>query len=269
MRVVQSSMRVVQSCVRVAGGHGCVKTPMEIVICLSPCFHFDAIEEALCNAVYHHSYEVREPIEVRILPDRITVTSFPGPDRSIQKEDMEQYHFLARRYRNRRIGELLKELDLTEGRGTGIPKILRKVEANGSPIPRFLTDDDRTYFIVEFPIHPDFLPKNIIEEKSSEKRLKKGSEKKAGKISIKASVKGLEKKKSSEKNLEKGSEKNLDDSYNKILILIQKTPNLTIRELSEELNISTRSIEKHINTLKKAGKLKRMGSRKEGWWKVM
>ena len=99
--------------------------------------------------------------------------------------------------------------------------------------------------------------------------MKKGSEKKAGKISIKASVKGLEKKKSSEKNLEKGSEKNLDGSYNKILILIQKTPNLTIRELSEELNISTRSIEKHINTLKKAGKLKRMGSRKEGWWKVM
>ncbi|MCP5105721.1 MAG: transcriptional regulator, partial [bacterium] len=109
-------------------------------------YPFAAIEEALCNAVYHRSYEIREPIEVRILPDKITVTSFPGPDRSIKKEDIEQFRFLARRYRNRRIGEFLKELDLTEGRGTGIPKILRKIEANGSPFPRFITDDDRSYF---------------------------------------------------------------------------------------------------------------------------
>ncbi|MCP4218324.1 MAG: hypothetical protein GY765_27050 [bacterium] len=120
-------------------------------------YPFEAVEEVLCNAVYHRSYEIREPIEVRVLPDRLTVTSFPGPDRSITREDMKQYRFLARRYRNRRIGELLKELDLTEGRGTGIPKILRRIKANGSPIPRFITDEDRTYFHVEFLIHPDFL----------------------------------------------------------------------------------------------------------------
>ncbi len=32
--------------------------------------------------------------------------------------------FISRRYRNRRIGEFFKELKLTEGRSTGIPKIL-------------------------------------------------------------------------------------------------------------------------------------------------
>lgn len=224
-------------------------------------YPFAAIEEAVCNAVYHRSYEIREPIEVRILPDRITVTSFPGPDRSIAKEDMEQYRFLARRYRNRRIGEFLKELDLTEGRGTGIPKILRKVEANGSPLPRFITDDDRTYFIVEFPIHPDFLSESIME--------KDGSEKNSEKVLSKASVKGSRKNVDSEKNIEKGSEKKPDGSSGRILVLVQKAPNLTIRKLSEELNISTRAVEKHIDSLKKAGKLKRMGSRKEGWWKVV
>lgn len=40
-------------------------------------------------------------------------------------------------YRNRRIGESLKELNLTEGRGTGIPKILRAMTANGSSPPQF------------------------------------------------------------------------------------------------------------------------------------
>lgn len=47
-----------------------------------------------------------------------------------------------------------KELDLTEGRGTGIPKILKAIKKNGSPLPRFETDDDRTYFLTVFPIHP-------------------------------------------------------------------------------------------------------------------
>jgi ATP-dependent DNA helicase RecG len=67
--------------------------------------------------------------------------------------DLETGRFAARRYRNRRIGQFLKELKLTEGRGTGIPKILKAMKANGSLKPRFETDDDRTFFIATFPIH--------------------------------------------------------------------------------------------------------------------
>ena len=123
-------------------------------------YPFSAIEEGLCNAVYHRSYETREPIEVRILPDRISILSFPGPDRSITDHDMRNYLFLSRRYRNRRVGEFLKELDLTEGRGTGIPKILRAVKENRSPLPKLMTDKDRTYFVAEFPIHSTFTLKD-------------------------------------------------------------------------------------------------------------
>ena len=63
-----------------------------------------------------------------------------------------------RRYRNRRIGEFLKELDLAEGRSTGVPKILRAMRNNGSPAPSFETDDDRTWFLVRLPAHPSFRP---------------------------------------------------------------------------------------------------------------
>ncbi len=116
-------------------------------------YPFDALEEALVNAVYHRSYEIREPVEVRILPDHVTITSYPGPDRSIKLSDLQSGSFISRRYRNRRIGEFLKELNLTEGRGTGIPKILMAMTANGSPPPRFETDEDRTYFVSYFPAH--------------------------------------------------------------------------------------------------------------------
>lgn len=120
-------------------------------------YPFPALEEALCNAVYHRSYEIREPVEVRILPDSITIGSFPGLDRSIRDQDIREFRFISRRYRNRRVGEFLKELEMTEGRGTGIPKMLREIEKNGSPKPIFHTDDDRTFFMAEFPVHPVFV----------------------------------------------------------------------------------------------------------------
>lgn len=64
---------------------------------------------------------------------------------------------VSRRYRNRRIGDFLKELKLVEGRNTGIPTILRAMEANGSGLPVFETDKDRTFFTVILPIHKEFL----------------------------------------------------------------------------------------------------------------
>ena len=42
-------------------------------------FPYDAIEEALSNAVYHKSYEIGSPIEVQIWEDKIEILSFPGP----------------------------------------------------------------------------------------------------------------------------------------------------------------------------------------------
>jgi ATP-dependent DNA helicase RecG len=117
-------------------------------------YPYVAIEEALVNAAHHRCYDIREPIEVQILPDEVIITSQPGPDRSISMSDLKKDHFVSRRYRNRRIGEFLKELDLVEGRGTGIPKIMRAIRKNKSPRPIFETDEDRTYFAVKFPIHP-------------------------------------------------------------------------------------------------------------------
>ena len=67
---------------------------------------------------------------------------------------------VIRRYRNRRIGEFLKELDLTEGRSTGIPKILRVMRENGSPTPIFETDDETSYFLIRLPIHAVALKDN-------------------------------------------------------------------------------------------------------------
>jgi len=108
----------------------------------------------LVHAVYHRGYDVREPVEVSITREELTVVSYPGPDRSLKQEELSTGRAMSRRYRNRRIGEFLKELDLTEGRGTGVPKILRAMRDNGSPPPLFKFDEDHSYFATVLPIHP-------------------------------------------------------------------------------------------------------------------
>ena len=122
---------------------------------------FAAVEEALSNAVYHKGYDVREPIEVRVEPDRMIIVSHPGADRSISQEGLREYRVFSRRYRNRRIGEFLKEMHLTEGRNTGFRKIRNALRNNGSPEPLFETDEERTYFATTLFFHPDFVKTGI------------------------------------------------------------------------------------------------------------
>jgi len=116
-------------------------------------YPFAAVEEAVVNAVYRRSYEPREPVEVRVSPDRIEVVSYPGPDVSIRMAALNGGWLVKRRYRNRRIGNFLKVLDLTEGRCTGIPTMRTALAEIGSPPPRFDTDEARTYFFVELLVH--------------------------------------------------------------------------------------------------------------------
>ena len=55
----------------------------------------------------------------------------------------------------------MKELDLTEGKSTGIPTIQEELRNNGSPKAAFETDDERRAVTVEIPIHPDFLVEQV------------------------------------------------------------------------------------------------------------
>lgn len=47
------------------------------------------------------------------------------------------------------------ETTATEGRSTGISKILKVMKGNGSPPPEFKTNDDRSYFLIRLPVHPE------------------------------------------------------------------------------------------------------------------
>ena len=122
-------------------------------------YPLSALRETLVNAVYHRGYaaDQPEPTKVHLYPGRIEIISYPGPVRGI-----EAHHLLPGASappvpaRNRRIGELLKELGLAEGRLTGMPKVFQAMADNGSSVPRFQFDEQRTYFQATLPAHPEY-----------------------------------------------------------------------------------------------------------------
>jgi len=121
-------------------------------------YPYQAFEEAVVNALYHRDYQEREPVEITIEPTHVDILSYTGPDRSISAEAIKAAKKLkARRYRNRRLGDFLKELDLTEGRATGIPSIQKALKENGSANASIETDDDRTYFLITIPCREDMV----------------------------------------------------------------------------------------------------------------
>ena len=153
-----------------------------------------------------------------------------------------------RRYRNRRLGDFLKELDLTEGRSTGVPTIQAKLAENGSPRAIFETTDDRLTFLVTIPVHEGCSESSEMNSNSSE-------------TDILGSERGSETKtKSSERSSE---------TKDLIIDIIKQDPHIPAAEIAMQLNMSSRGIEKQIRKLRELGKIKRTGGRFGGYWEIV
>jgi ATP-dependent DNA helicase RecG len=125
-------------------------------------YPFQALEEALANAVYHKDYQDGKPVEIHVFPDRIEILSYPGPVSPIDNESLKMERIISRSNRNRRIGDFLKELGLTGGKTTGIPLIRKLMKENGSPEPEFYTDEDRTFFLLTLPCHSEWMKSEFL-----------------------------------------------------------------------------------------------------------
>jgi len=183
-----------------------------------------------------------------ILPDCIEIINQGGPDRSVKLDEMQKGIIRNKRYRNRRIGDFLKELDMTEGRGTGIPIIRREIAKNGSPEPRFETDDNYSYFITTLPIHLVFLiddgginggVKNINNQEDKMNEL------------IYGGVNG-------------GVNDGINDGINEIVSILLNTSCLSAIEIARRIDKSLPTVERYIRKLRKKEIIEYRGSKKTG-----
>ena len=66
----------------------------------------------------------------------------------------------------------------------------------------------------------------------------------------------------------KTGQKSSQKSSQKILDYIKSNPKITIKEMAENLNISDRSIKKHLTNLRNQEKIRRIGPDKGGYWEI-
>ena len=211
-------------------------------------YRYQALEEAVVNSLYHRDWTIREPVEITIEPDRISILNFSGPDHTIPMEAVREAKSLrSRRYRNRRLGEFLKELNLTEGRATGIPTIQDELKANGSPKATIETDQERTYFLIDIPCHPEFIKEKVVLNKDVVKDVVKDVIKEFG----------------------------VELSERQIIILkmIYLDSSISAKAMSEKISekdsVDERTIQRDLSKLKKIGILIRKGGRKNGEWEIV
>ncbi len=144
------------------------------------------------------------------------------------------------------MGEFLKELDLTEGRATGIPTIQDELKNNGSPQATIETDDARTYFLIDIPCHREFVEDKLSVEQNG----------------VKDGVK-------ENQNVTKDVTKELSERQRIILEMITDDSFVTISEMSLKTEVATRTIIRDLDELQAIGVIAREGGRKEGHWVIV
>lgn len=55
----------------------------------------------------------------------------------------------------------------------------------------------------------------------------------------------------------------------KVLGLLEENAAITAKQMAEQMDISTRKVSRLIKELKERGKIKRVGSDRKGYWKII
>lgn len=165
----------------------------------------------------------------------------------------------SRRYRNRRLGDFLKELDLTEGRSTGVPTIQEKLAANGSPRATFETTEDRLTFLIHIPVHA-----------GCDSKLVSGADKENSPVTTETTTERTTEtatetsKKTTERTTETGGK-----TTEKIVRLMRENPQITNKELAVACGITEDGVYWNTKKLRKNNIIRRVGGDFGGHWEVL
>jgi ATP-dependent DNA helicase RecG len=186
-------------------------------------------EELLVNSLAHRDYLISAPVRLFIFDNRIEIIS---PGHLPNNLTVEKIRTGISNIRNPiLVSYIAKGLLPYHGLGSGIQRALKNW-----PKIDFTDDHDRCLFIAT--VHRKPAGELILAGDSAEGPLR-------------------------------GSEKSSEKSSEKILRLIKAKPTISAAEIAQEIGITSRAVEKQIDTLKKAGMIRRIGPAKGGRWEVI
>ena len=201
----------------------------------------DAIREMIVNAHCHRNMTDESCVQVAIYDDRLEVTSPGGLYNGLTFEEAMQGHS---KLRNRAIANVFSQIGLIEAWGTGLQRIQKAAKDYKLPEPEFI-EMPETFRVNLF--------RNVLPTRND------GD---AGESSVKFGE-------SSVKSSAKFGEVMLNETQMEIAQRIEADNRISAKQISEELSLSVRAIEKNIKELRDKGVLVRHGSARGGYWEVV
>lgn len=198
-----------------------------------------AIEEAVVNSLCHRDYGNVKANEIAFYQDRIEIYN-PGqfPEGHTPKEYIQGKGESI--LRNPLIANTLFLSKNIERWGSGIKRIYEACKEEGVEVE---FKEVKTGFKV------------IFYRKKTEGKVIERTKEKTEKDTIRDTIKDTIKK--------------LSENEGIIFIDMMENPRITAEELSQKLNINLRNTKRNIEKLKQKGLLKRVGSRKAGYWEAV
>ena len=189
-----------------------------------------AIRELIVNAVIHRNYMMSSSVQVAVYDDRVEISS-PG---SLYGSLTLQEALRGRSsIRNKILASVCEKLNVIEGWGTGLKRIIDFCKEKNVEPPVFEEIGDLLRVNFYRPSYKnDHLSDSINKNDSLNDSLK------------------------------------LSDSENKVLSEIRKDAKITILDLVSKTNLSEPTVNRTLKSLKEKKVLKREGSKKDGFWIV-
>ena len=192
-----------------------------------------AVLEAMVNHFIHRDYTVMGgEVHLDIYEDRLTITSPGGMYNGMLIQDLDIADVSSER-RNPILANVMAQLDYMEKRGSGLTRICNETQA---------LDGYKDELKPVFKSTPTQFQTIIFA--SSENQ------------NVGDFVGDMSETKLTERQL-------------KILNLIKESPTISAKQMSETLSVTTRTVERDLSLMKKAGVLKREGKDNDGVWVII
>jgi len=212
---------------------------------------YDAVKEAIVNAIVHRDYTSNASVQVMLFKDRLEVWS-PGSlpqGMTIGK--------LSKTHKSVPVNPLLARAMYLKGyiekSGTGTEDMIAKCKEWGIPAPEWTEDDaDDFRVILKRPMAAPSVEKTMVNT-GVETRVETGVKTRV-ETRVESSVKSRAKKLS---------------SAEKILSYLVANPTATAHELSIVVNLTVKGVEWNLKALTESGRLRHVGPTKGGHWEVL
>ncbi|RJQ26650.1 winged helix-turn-helix transcriptional regulator [Candidatus Parcubacteria bacterium] len=214
-----------------------------------------AIEEGIVNSVIHRDYGISgTDIHIKMFSDRLEVHSpgrLPG---LVRIHNMRGIHFS----RNPQIASVLADYKYVKELGEGVDRMYKEMSKNGNPLPEYSENDFMIKLILRS--NPDVIQLSAIQQIAGRTNRKIEQKNRTEKSNRK-----IEQKNRTEKNK---SKKSVEESELKVLEEIRNNGNISREEISKKLSLSPSTVQRRLDSLKKKGKIIRIGPDKGGYWKI-